>query len=96
MSVAVRDELRKLVDALPDEELETSRDALTGLLRRAAENAMESMEAKVDRRMLEVGLMAAVPRREDILNRAIDADAMKADFFSTLNGTPTHVGRGSQ
>jgi len=69
MSVAVRDELRKLVDALPDEELETARDALTELLRRAAENATESIEAKVDRRMLEGGLMEAIPRREDILNR---------------------------
>ena len=69
MSVAVRDELRKLVDALPEEELETARDTLTELLRRAAENATESIEAKVDRRMLEVGLMEAVPLREDILNR---------------------------
>jgi polyhydroxyalkanoate synthesis regulator phasin len=96
MSVAVRDELRKLVDALPDRELETARDALTELLRHAAEKATEGIEAKVDRRMLKVGLMEAVPRREDILNWAIDADAMKADLFSTLNGTPTHVGRGGQ
>ncbi|MEO2004461.1 MAG: hypothetical protein ABGY41_10205 [Candidatus Poribacteria bacterium] len=69
MSVAVRDELRRLVDALPEEELEPARDALTELLRRASDSATEDIEAKVDRRMIEVGIMEAVPRREDILNR---------------------------
>jgi len=69
MSTAVRDELRKLVEALPDQELEQACKALQGLLQSASVNGTEDIEARVDRQMVEEGLMETIPRREDIQKR---------------------------
>lgn len=69
MSVAVRDELRALVEALPEQELEPARKALRELIERASEVGSEDVEAQVDRQMLEEGLLETIPRQEDILRR---------------------------
>ncbi len=69
MAVSPREALQKLVDTLPDEELEPARKALEELLERAAGRSRDDAQARVDRQLLATGRLSKIPRREDILNR---------------------------
>jgi len=69
MSLHPREALQKLVDTLPEEELEPARKALEELLARATERPREDAQARVDRQLLATGRLSHIPRREDILNR---------------------------
>lgn len=69
MSTPPRETLYKLIEALPEAEIETARKALEELLERATRRSREDAQARVERKLLETGRIAKVPRREDILNR---------------------------
>ncbi|MBT3270180.1 hypothetical protein HN371_23745 [Candidatus Poribacteria bacterium] len=69
MSVSSRRSLHELIEALPDAEIEAARRALQEPLERATLGTLEDAQARVERRLLEAGQLAKIPRREDILGR---------------------------
>ncbi|MEO2004459.1 MAG: hypothetical protein ABGY41_10195 [Candidatus Poribacteria bacterium] len=69
MLLSPREALQKLVDTLPEEEVESARKALEELLERSTDRAREDAQERVDRQLLATGRLSKIPRREDILNR---------------------------
>jgi hypothetical protein len=68
MSADGRQKLHELIDALPDDDVQSAREALEQLMQRAAIQLGEDAQARVDRRMLESGLLLSIPSRADMLD----------------------------
>ena len=62
MPIATRDEVRKIVDDLPDNVLDNALE----VLKRLREESEEQLQAECDRRMLESGLLRSIPRPDDV------------------------------
>ena len=63
MATVTHADLRKLVDELPEEELEVAQDTLKGLLREPDE---QQKRKELHRRLLASGLVDRIPRPQDV------------------------------
>lgn len=63
MAAATREEIRQLVDELPDDDLDAARDAIT----RLRDERQRDDISPYHRRLLEAGLVTRIPRMEDRL-----------------------------
>ena len=65
MMSANREELRQLIDVLPEEALDAAHEAL----RRMMSGAVDEAQERVNQRLLATGRTRHIPRAEDIRNR---------------------------